>query len=49
MNSTHLPRNRIGFSARFREHRRQRFRHDRWLVFNMAAFNSEDNCGVNKV
>lgn len=44
MNSTHLPRNWIGFTPRFRKHRRRwRFRHDRWLVFNMATFNWEDN------
>jgi hypothetical protein len=44
MNSTHLPRNWIAFTPRFRKHRqRRRLRHDRWLVFNMAAFNWEEN------
>jgi hypothetical protein len=43
MNSTHLPRNWIGFTPGFRKHRqRRRLRHDRWLVFNIAAFNWED-------
>lgn len=42
MNSTHLGRDRIGFRERLRTHRRQRrFRHDPWLVLNMAAFNFE--------
>ena len=42
MNSTNLGRNRTGFKERLRKYRlRRRFRHDRWLVFNMATFNSE--------
>ena len=40
MNVTHLYRNRMRFARRFRKYRqRRRFRHDPWLVFNMAAFN----------
>jgi hypothetical protein len=43
MNSSDLPLPWIGFTARFRKYRRRRFRHDPWLVFNMAAFNWQDN------
>jgi hypothetical protein len=40
MNATHLYRNRIRSAQRFQNYRqRRRFRHDPWLVFNMAAFN----------
>ena len=42
MNSTNLNRNRTAFKERLRKYRiRRRFRHDPWLVFNMATFNSE--------
>jgi hypothetical protein len=42
MNSTHLGPNRIGFKERLRKYRLRRgFRHDRWLVLNMATFNFE--------
>lgn len=44
MNSIHLHGNRFGFTQKSRKYRqRRRFRHDPWLVFNMAAFNSEAN------
>ena len=42
MNSTHVSRNRMGLREKWRTHRlRRRFRHDRWLVLNMATFNFE--------
>ena len=42
MNSTYLGPNKIGSRERFRTHRlRRRFRHDPWLVLNMATFNFE--------
>jgi hypothetical protein len=44
MNATHLHRNRIRSAQRFRNYRqRRRFRHDPWLVFNMAAFDFDDS------
>jgi hypothetical protein len=42
MNSANLGRNRIGFRERLRTYRMgRRFRHDPWLVLNMATFNFE--------
>ena len=44
MNSTHHRQNENGFAKPFRTFRhRRKFKHDPWLVFNMAAFNSEDS------
>ena len=40
MNSTYFRLNEMGLRERLRTHRlRRRFRHDPWLVFNMATFN----------
>ena len=49
MNLTHLRQNKIGFVQPFRTFRdRRRFRHDPWLVFNMAAFNSKGSKRVDE-
>ena len=42
MNSTYLGRNEMGLMERLRIHRLpRRFRHDPWLVLNIATFNFE--------
>ena len=42
MNSTHPRQNKNDFANAFRAFlQRRKFRHDPWLVFNMASFNSE--------